>query len=265
MLDAIRAYLGEHPLIDELGPTGRQKARRAYQRRFAISLFWTVAAVQFSALAADRLTRRVDAGSEPERNPHRIIDLEKFVPPSIAQEPAPDFSRFAPKLERLTAPPEGDAVPVPAVEAESMTIRTQAQNTWHDAVVDTGLGSLTGAGGDPLGSDNGGALRVIDAPDGDRPDPGAFRAVEVEPRLVEGRPPVYPELAREARIEGTTVVRALVGRDGKVKEVLVARAAHDLLDHAALAATRDYVFTPAIQSGRPVAVWVSIPFRFTLR
>jgi protein TonB len=92
-----------------------------------------------------------------------------------------------------------------------------------------------------------------------------FRVVEEEPRLVEGRPPVYPGLAREARIEGTTVVRALVGRDGKVKEVLVVRSAHDLLDRAAVEATRDYVFTPAIQSGRPVAVWVSIPFRFTLR
>ncbi len=264
MLDAIRAYLGEHPLIDELGPTGRQRARRAYQRRFAASLFWTVAAVQFSALAADRLTQRPADAAGGGGTPPRVFRFEEPpVPPPIV----PDLPRppaFAPKIEFPTAPPEGGPVPVPAVEAEARTIRTQIQNTWRDAVVDTGLGDLTGAGGDPFGSQDGSALIVIDDPAEDRPDPGVFRAVEVEPRLVEGRPPLYPGLAREARIEGTTVVRALVGRDGKVKEVLVARASHDLLDRAAIEATRNYVFSPAIQSGRPVAVWVSIPFRFTL-
>ena len=263
MLDAIRAYLGEHPLIDELGPSGRQKARRVYQRRFAGSLFWAVAAVQFSAFAADRLTSRPDA-AVPDEKTYRIIEFENLVPPAV-QEPAPDLQRFAPKLERLTAPPEGAPVPVPAVDAEAITIRSQIQNTWRDAEVDTGLGTPTGTGGDPLGTRDGGGLLVIDAVADERPDPGVFRVVEVEPRLVEAPPPVYPVLAREAQIEGRTIVRALVGRDGKVKEVLVARSAHDLLDRAALEATRNYVFAPALQGGRPVAVWVSIPFRFTLR
>jgi protein TonB len=262
MLDAIRAYLGEHPLIDELGPSGRQKARRAYQRRFAGSLFWAVAAVQFSAFAADRLTQRPDA-VVPDEKTYRIIEFENLVPPAV-QEPAPDLQRFAPKFERLTAPPEGDPVPVPAVDAEAISIRSQIQNTWRNADIDTGLGTPTGTGGDPLATGNGGGLLVIDAGE-ERPDPAIFRVVEVEPRLLERPLPVYPVLAREARIEGTAIVRALVGRDGKVKEVLVARSAHDLLDRAAAEATRSYVFTPALQGGRPVAVWVSIPFRFTLR
>jgi protein TonB len=260
MLDAIRAYLGEHPLIDELGPAGRQKARQAYQRRFAIALGWAVA-VLFSALAADRWGQpRVE--DSPALRPPRTFRFDSFIAPSVRDEPVRP-PRFAPKIERPTAPPIGDPVPVPAVEAEARTIRSQIQNTMLDAVPDTGLGDSAGYGGDPLGSGDGTAI-IID--DGDeRPDPDTIKVVEKEPHLVEGPAPVYPQLAREAQIEGTVIVRVLVGKDGKVKETLLVRSAHDLLDRAALAATRDYVFTPAVQNGRPVAVWVSIPFRFRLR
>jgi protein TonB len=263
MLDAIRAYLGEHPLIDELGPTGRQRSRQAYQRRFATALAWA-AAVHLSALAADQWTQRTGEEAGPAPKPPRIIHLDSFIPPSISAVVAPEPPRFTPKMERPTAPPIGDAVPVPAIEAEARTIRTPLQNLMRDALPDTGLGDTGGYGGDPFGNGDGPVI-VIDDPEDERPDPDSIKVVEKEPRLVEGPAPVYPDLARQAQIEGTVVVRALVGKDGKVKEVLLVRSAHDLLDRAALEATRGYAFTPAIQNGRPVAVWVSIPFRFRLR
>lgn len=262
MLDAIRAYLGENPLIDELGPTGRQRARRSYQRHFATALAWA-AAVHLSALAADRWTQEAGEEAGPGQTCPRVVHFESFIPPTISPV-APEPPRFTPRMERPTAPPIGDAVPVPAVEAEARTIRTPLQNTLLDALPDTGLGDTSGYGGDPLGTSDGPVI-IIDDSENERPDPDSIKVVEQEPRLVEAPAPVYPDLARQAQIEGTVVVRALVGRDGKVKEVLLVRSAHDLLDRAALEATRGYAFAPAIQNGRPVAVWVSIPFRFRLR
>jgi len=127
---------------------GRQRARRAYQRRFAASLFWTVAAVQFSALAADRLTQRpVDAagggGTLPRVLRSRRHRRRRPIAPDLVPRP-PAFARRSssrPRRRRV-------AGTRPGVEAEARTIRTQIQNTWRDAVVDTGLGDLTGAGGD---------------------------------------------------------------------------------------------------------------------
>ena len=37
------------------------------------------------------------------------------------------------------------------------------------------------------------------------------------------------------------------------------------IDEAALAAAQKWVFTPALRQGKPVTVWVSIPFRFRLK
>ena len=76
-------------------------------------------------------------------------------------------------------------------------------------------------------------------------------------------PPTYPEPARAAGVEGTVMVYALVGRDGKVKEVRIRRSV-PMLDQAALRAVRAWVFKPARAGRESVAVWVTIPVRFRL-
>jgi protein TonB len=76
--------------------------------------------------------------------------------------------------------------------------------------------------------------------------------------------PIYPELARLADVEGTVLIRALIGRDGFVKEVGVVRGV-PMLNEAAIVAIRGARFRPALQQHRPVAVWFVVPVRFTLR
>jgi TonB family protein len=73
--------------------------------------------------------------------------------------------------------------------------------------------------------------------------------------------PEYPDLARQARVEGTVVVQALVGADGRVLQTRVLRSI-PLLDGAAQDAVRRWSFHPAQQGGRPVATWVSVPITF---
>ena len=98
--------------------------------------------------------------------------------------------------------------------------------------------------------------------------PAVDRAYEVhevdqEPQILVGPQPVYPPFAREAQVEGLVVVRARVGRDGRVEEVGIVRSI-PLLDASAIEAVGRWTFHPARVEGRPVAVWILIPFRFRL-
>ena len=95
------------------------------------------------------------------------------------------------------------------------------------------------------------------------PDPDTFIPVEHEPVLVSIPAPAYPELAREAGIEGTVYVRVLVGEDGFVYNALILQSVLGL-DEAALAAARGAVFRAALQQERPVAVWIVVPIEFRL-
>jgi protein TonB len=92
-----------------------------------------------------------------------------------------------------------------------------------------------------------------------------YYKVEVKPQPINIPKPSYPELARKAGIEGTTVVKALVDIDGSIVDVKVLKSSgNQMLDQAALVTARNAKFTPAKQRDKFVRVWVSIPIRFQL-
>lgn len=92
---------------------------------------------------------------------------------------------------------------------------------------------------------------------------GEYIYVEELPEAIVRVPPVYPDAAREAGVEGTVMVQVRVCIDGQVMESHVVRSV-PMLDEAAVEATRQWVFKPALSEGRPVSVWVAIPVRFSL-
>jgi protein TonB len=77
-------------------------------------------------------------------------------------------------------------------------------------------------------------------------------------------PPVYPAIAQQARVEGVVIIEAIIGTDGRVKEARVLRS-KPLLDEAALAAVRQWVFSPTTLNGVPVPVLMTVTVNFTLR
>jgi protein TonB len=77
------------------------------------------------------------------------------------------------------------------------------------------------------------------------------------------QPPVYPEMVREAGIDGTVTVQVLVGKDGKVKQAQ-AIDGPEPLRAAGLASARSAIFKPALQGTSPVEVWVMIPVTFQI-
>jgi len=78
--------------------------------------------------------------------------------------------------------------------------------------------------------------------------------------------PEYPPRARQMGVEGTTVLRALVGEAGDTLELIVWQGSGmRLLDEAALAAARQWRFEPARRGDRLLTAWVEVPVRFILR
>lgn len=76
-------------------------------------------------------------------------------------------------------------------------------------------------------------------------------------------PPVYPPVAKQARIEGSVIIEVTIGTDGKVKDTKVVRSVK-ILEDAAVTAMRGWEFKPTIVNGQPVQVIMTVPINFSL-
>jgi protein TonB len=75
--------------------------------------------------------------------------------------------------------------------------------------------------------------------------------------------PQYPLLARQAHVEGSVVLRAIIDRDGKVQN-LVLVSGNPLLVQAAMDAVRRWVYKPTYLNGNPVEVLTEVSLNFHL-
>jgi TonB family protein len=96
---------------------------------------------------------------------------------------------------------------------------------------------------------------------GNGPDPNAYVATDERAEPIYTVKGEYPDIARQAGVEGTVVVQALVGLDGRVRDTRIVRSI-PMLNGAAQEAVRQWRFKPAATGGGPVATWVSIPISF---
>ena len=75
--------------------------------------------------------------------------------------------------------------------------------------------------------------------------------------------PLYPPLAKQARIQGTVRLQAVIAKDGSIQELQVL-SGHPLLVQAALDAVRQWRYQPTLLNGEPVEVVTTIDVVFTL-
>jgi protein TonB len=83
------------------------------------------------------------------------------------------------------------------------------------------------------------------------------------PTRIKDVPPVYPEIARKARVQGVVILEAIIGVDGKVQHARVLRSV-PLLDQTALNAVQSWEYTPTLLSGRPVPIIMTVTVQFRL-
>src|SRR5271168_448223 len=75
--------------------------------------------------------------------------------------------------------------------------------------------------------------------------------------------PAYPPLARQARIQGSVLLQAEIGKDGSIQNLRLI-SGHPMLAPAAIEAIKQWKYKPYILNGEPVGVETTITFNFTL-
>jgi len=96
----------------------------------------------------------------------------------------------------------------------------------------------------------------------------AVQAVRVggqikEPKKVHNVSPSYPDIAKQARVQGIVILECIISPQGKVSDVKVLRGI-PLLDQAAIDAVKQWVYTPTLLNGVPVPVIMTVTVNFKL-
>ena len=82
-------------------------------------------------------------------------------------------------------------------------------------------------------------------------------------KLIRQPKPVYPPLAKQARIQGTVRFNAVIGKDGTIQNLTLV-SGHPLLVPSATEAVKQWVYQPTLLNGEPVEVVTQIDVNFTL-
>jgi protein TonB len=186
--------------------------------------------------------------------PRTATEFVEVVPVAPPPPPPPAPRRTTPP----DAPPRANAAPllVPDGVAPELPVETA-----NDAPpVDGGIISFGNC-------DTCGSVDVVPPPPPLPPPPALIRHVGGDitpPRKVVDVAPVYPPLARAARVEGLVILEAVIAEDGSVRDVRLLRSV-PLLDAAAVEAVRQWRFTPTLLNRQPVPVVMTITVAFTLR
>jgi protein TonB len=84
-----------------------------------------------------------------------------------------------------------------------------------------------------------------------------------QPPLIRQVQPVYPPLAKQARIEGMVALKATIAKDGTVQDVTVV-SGHPLLLQAAMDAVKQWIYQPTLLNGQPMELSTQINLNFAL-
>jgi protein TonB len=182
----------------------------------------------------------------------------------------------------LVAPPPPPPPPPPAQVVKVQKIETELENGQlktptkipqkikivkeEEAPPSTGvIGGV--AGGVPGGALNGVLGGILNSA-GNGPKLAAPQRVRVSQGVVEGNlirrvEPVYPPIAKTARIQGTVILHAIISKTGNIENLQVV-SGHPMLTAAALDAVRQWKYKPYMLNGEPVEVDTTVTVNFTL-
>jgi TonB family protein len=202
----------------------------------------------------------------PKATPERVLASRRVVeePPRPVPPPAP-----------VPKPIEKTPDPLPSRVLIAPVVATAGSDRDREGVVERGTasGESQGAGvgggagtGQGVGSGEGLGAGIGDGSGGGTGG-GPFRpgsGIE-PPRLVREVKAEYTDEARRRGITGDVVLEIVVKRDGSVGDVTIIQGRGAGLDQRAVAAVRQWRFSPARRRGEAVDVIVEVAVEFTLR
>jgi protein TonB len=155
------------------------------------------------------------------------------------------------------------STPVPTENKFQAPIETPEQVKPEEGI-DLGV-----EGGVPGGVEGGVPGGVVGGVVGGLPDaPPPPQAVRVggqikEPKKLKNVNPAYPDIAKQARVQGVVILECTISPQGKVTDVKVLRGI-PLLDSAAIEAVKQWVYSPTLLNGVPVPVIMTVTVNFRL-
>lgn len=103
------------------------------------------------------------------------------------------------------------------------------------------------------------------APAKTAPAEPAIQPPSAEAQGLNNKAPLYPQLSRKKKEQGTVLLLILVKADGTVGEVqLKTSSGYTRLDQAARQAVKRWQFQPALKEGQPIDFWYELPLKFSL-
>lgn len=198
-----------------------------------------------------------------------------MLSPIFATTELPDPRRAIEFIEVVGSPP-----PMPPPLRRAEPARAQTANP-HAAPIaapaeitpETGFEPFESAG-DPQGVPNGVVsgiytgtpLPEVTAPPAPPPpkEPLRVGGAILEPQKIRNVTPVYPLIAQRASVQGVVILEAVIGEEGRIRNLRVLRSI-PLLDQAAVDAVRQWLFTPTLLNGEPVPVVMTVTVAFTLQ
>jgi protein TonB len=253
---------------------GAVELKKTYQKYFLRGLIGAliVHVIAIGSYAFGNYLSKLSEEEKQKQNQQRIINLTDLEPPPSAtdeDEPPP------PKLEEPPVAPPKDLTaltpePVAKEKAEEQTIKTQKElEEIKSPVSNTGdTGKYTFSG--KISVDEKKVEEKIEKKKEEVVEKTTYQSFEVEKapecvNLGQVRSSMkYPEIAKESGIEGRVTVKVLVGENGNVIKI-GSVSGPDVFHDEVRDKASELQFTPGLQNGKPVKVWVSVPFNFKLK
>jgi protein TonB len=121
----------------------------------------------------------------------------------------------------------------------------------------TGMEGLGNTGGNVFAGQTGPKVKVASG------RPVSISAGVAVGLLVQKNPPVYPSIARTARVTGTVVIQATISKNGTIGNLSVVNGP-PMLRQAALDAVKTWRYRPYLLDGEPVEAETTVSVNFTM-
>ena len=175
-----------------------------------------------------------------------------FVEPTAAPPPPPP------------PPPPAKAPPPKVVQAPAQEVKFEVPKEVPQEIKPSS--GDTGGGGVEGGVEGGVAGGIVGGLPAEPPPP--VQAVRVggnikEPTKVKNVAPIYPDIAKQARVQGIVILECTISPQGRVTDVKILRGI-PLLDQAGVDAVKQWQYTPTLLNGVPVPVIMTVTVNFRL-
>lgn len=188
------------------------------------------------------------------------------VPPPPPPAPPPPPSSAAPKAAKMTGNVANGRLLAPSKIPSRILMVKEAEAPPSGGVIGGVVGGIPGGqpGGVPGGIFSSSPRPVVvRAPSSPTPQRVLVSQGVTEGMIISKIEPVYPEIAKAARVEGVVVLKAIINKEGVIQN-LEAVSGPAMLIPAAIDAVRQWRYRPYLLNGQPVEVETTVTVTFQI-